>query len=260
MREALLDRLVQAAERDERVLAVIEGGSAVVGEVDEFSDVDVLVVCTVEGHESLLVEAREFAAGLGPLLSAFNGEHVGEPRLLLCLYGPPLLHVDLKFGTSVDLDRRVEDGIVVWERKSGFVAAASTTPAVWPSPDAQWIEDRFWPWVHYLAAKIGRGELFECVFGFAYLRDVVFGPMLAVRAGRRPQGTRRLELYAGDQLPLLERTLADRTRSSCLDALHASIDLYRQLREEAQSPELVRRAEAETAVLDYVAEIEQTSH
>lgn len=45
-----------------------------------------------------------------------------------------------------------------------------------------------------------------------------------------------------------------------LDALHASIDLYRQLREEAQSPELVPRAEAEAAVLDYVAEIERSAH
>ena len=160
----------------------------------------------------------------------------------------------------MDLDLRVEDGIVVWERESGFVAAASTAPAEWPSPDPQWIEDRFWPWVHYLAAKIGRGELFECVFGFAYLRDVVFGPMLAVRAGRRPQGTRRLELYAGDALPLLERTVAARTRSSCLDALHASIELYRRLREEVQAPELVRRAKAEAAVIDYVAEIERSGH
>ena len=77
------------------MLAVTEGGSAVTGELDEFSDVDVLVVCTEEGHESLLQEATEFAAGVGPLVSAFSGEHVGEPRLLLCLYGPPLVHVDL---------------------------------------------------------------------------------------------------------------------------------------------------------------------
>jgi predicted nucleotidyltransferase len=205
-REALLDGLTRAAERDDRILAVTEGGSAVAGEVDEFSDVDVLIVCTDDGDESLLGEAKEFAEGLGPLLSSFTGEHVGEPRLLICLYGPPLLHVDLKFVSPADLDRRVEDGIVVWERKPGLVAAAATTPARWPSSDAQWIEDRFWTWVHYIAAKIGRGELFECVSGLGYLRDVVFGPMLAARAGRRPQGARRLELYAGDALPLLERT------------------------------------------------------
>jgi hypothetical protein len=34
------------------------------------------------------------------LLVGFTGEHVGEPRVLICLYGPPVLHVDLKFGKS----------------------------------------------------------------------------------------------------------------------------------------------------------------
>jgi predicted nucleotidyltransferase len=258
-REALLDRLTTAAEGDQRILAVTEGGSAVAGELDEHSDLDVLIICTDEGHESLLGEAKEFAAGLGSLLSSFTGEHVGEPRLLICLYGPPLLHVDLKFVSRADLDRRVEDGIVVWERAPGLVAAAATTPAEWPSTDAQWIEDRFWTWVHYIAAKIGRGELFEAVFGFAYLRDLVFGPMLAARTRRRPQGSRRLELYAGDALPLLERTIAERNRDSCIDALHASVELYRRLREEAKAPGLVRRAGAEVAVLDYVAEIERAA-
>jgi predicted nucleotidyltransferase len=256
-RDALLGRLAETAARDPRILAVTIGGSAVVGELDEFSDVDVLIVCTDGRHDSLLADARAFAAGLGPLLSSFTGEHVGEPHLLICLFGPPLLHVDLKFVTRADLDRRVEDGIILWEREPGLVAASATAPAQWPAHDDQWIEDRFWVWVHYLAAKIGRGELFDCISGFAYLREAVFGPALAVRAGRRPQGVRRLELYAGDALPLLERTLADRTRDSCLAALHASVELYRRLRDEADAPGLVRRNEAEAASLAYLAELEQ---
>ena len=34
---------------------------------------------------------------------------------------------------------------------------------------------------------------------------------------------------------------------------------FRRLRDEAQAPGLIRRADAEAAVLDYVAEIERTS-
>jgi hypothetical protein len=59
-----------------------------------------------------------FAGALGPLLSAFTGDHVGEPRLLICLYGPPLLHVDLKFVTPADLAERVEG------RRAGAEAAS----------------------------------------------------------------------------------------------------------------------------------------
>ena len=65
----------------------------------------------------MLAEARQFAQRLGPLLASFTGEHVGEPLLLICLYGPPLIHVDLKFVALHDLEHRVEDGIVVWERR-----------------------------------------------------------------------------------------------------------------------------------------------
>lgn len=254
-RETFLERLTEAAAADPRVLAVTVGGSAVVGETDEFSDVDLLLVCTDDGHESLLREAPTFAAGLGRLLASFTAEHVGEPRLLICLYGPPLLHVDLKFVRAADLGERVEDGVVLWEREPGLVGAACGTPATWPAPDPQWIEDRFWVWVHYLAAKIGRGELFECIDGLAYLRSAVFGPLIAVRQWRRPQGVRRLELYAGDALPELERTVADHTRESCLAGVHASIDLYRRLRDEAAVPGLVRREEAEAASVDYLAGI-----
>ena len=42
-------------------------------------------------------ERRTIAESCGGLLAAFTGEHVGEPRLLICLYGPPLAHVNLKF-------------------------------------------------------------------------------------------------------------------------------------------------------------------
>ena len=34
--------------------------------------------------------------------ATFTGEHVGESRVLICLYGPPLLHVDLKFVSLSD--------------------------------------------------------------------------------------------------------------------------------------------------------------
>ena len=80
--------------------------------------------------------------------------------------------------------------------------------------------------------------------------------MLAVLHGRRPQGVRRLELYAGGALPELEQTVAGHSRESCIAGLHAAIGLYRHLREEGASPGLAPRAEAEAASVDYLAEVE----
>jgi hypothetical protein len=133
-------------------------------------------------------------------------------------------------------------------------AAWRRAAPAWPRPDPQWIEDRFWVWVHYGAAKLGRGELFECLDMLAALRAMVFGPLIARARGHRAAGVRRLEQVAPDLVPALENTVGDHTPYGCAGALRASVGLYRQLRGDA--PGLVRRARAEAASLDYLAQIE----
>jgi predicted nucleotidyltransferase len=248
-------RLVEIARDDPRILAVVEGGSTARGESDEWSDLDVALVCTDEGRPELVDCSVDLASRLAPLLTSYSGDHVGLPRMRMCLFGPPLLHVDLDFVTLGELG----EGVVLWECEPGLAGRAAA-PASGITVDAQWIEDRFWSWVHYLAAKGGRGAVFDCVDGLAYLRSIVFGPMLAVRYGRRPQGVDRVEQYAGPALEELGRTLGGTTREACLDAVHAAVALYRRLRDEQQAPGLVRRSEAEEASLDYLSEVQRAAH
>jgi len=246
-----LDDLLAAVRDDPRIAGLLLAGSSATGEMDEFSDIDTVIVSTDESHPALLAGAQELAASLGPLLAAFTGEHVGEPRLLIALYGPPLLHVDFKFVGLSDLAVRVEDGVIAWERDGLVSAALAGSAAVWPMPDPQWLEDRFWVWVHYCAAKIGRGELFECLDGLSMIRGLVLGPLLAVRAGARPQGARRLERLAPEDVPALAATVGDHSVAGCADALRAAIALYRELRD----PAVERREEAEEASVAYLEEV-----
>jgi len=219
----IVDAGSAAAREDARIVGLTIGGSVASGTVDEFSDLDLVIVCRDEAHREILAGAREFAARLGPVLAAFTGEHVGEPRLLICLYGPPPFHVDLKFVGLADLSARVEDGLVIWERDGEISAALTDTAAEWPQPDAQWIEDRFWVWIHYGATKLGRGELFECLDMLAYLRSEVFGPLLATIHGHpRSQRVRRVEEYAPTAVPALEATIGDQPR-----APHSQLSLAR---------------------------------
>src|SRR4051794_15886991 len=145
----LAEAVAAAAASDPRILGVTVGGSAVTGTMDEFSDLDFVIVCRDEAHGEVLGEAFDFAAAVGPLLVAFVADHLGEPRLVIGLYGPPLLHVDLKFVSRSDFGARVEDGLVVWERSGELTAAMQESVALWPQPHPQWIEDRFWIWIHY---------------------------------------------------------------------------------------------------------------
>jgi Nucleotidyltransferase domain len=250
----LVQAVTATTQADPRIVGLTVGGSAATGTMDEFSDLDFVVVCRDEHQPDLLRDAPAFAARLGPLLACFTGEHVGEPRLLITMYGPPPLHVDLKFVADSDLDQRVEDGLIVWQRDDALDAALRRAPPAWPRPDRQWIEDRFWVWVHYGAAKLGRGELFECLDMLAALRSIIFGPLIAQARGHRAAGVRRIEQMAPDLAPALEATVGDHTPRGCAAALRASVALYRQLRGDAAG--LVRRTSAEAASLDYLAQIE----
>ena len=142
---------------------------------------------------------------------------------------------------------------ILWQREGRLEAALNRSQATYPQPDPQWIEDRFWIWIHYTATKIGRGELFEALDTLSYLRSQVLGPLALLASGARPSGVRRLETQATNYLQDLRRTVADYDRHACVGALSASTALYRRLRE--NHPKILRRTEAEATALAYLRTI-----
>jgi hypothetical protein len=122
--------------------------------------------------------------------------------------------------------------------------------AAYPQPDGQWIEDRFWVWVHYAALKIARGEWQEALDFFSWLRVNVLGPLGLQRAGRVPNGVRRVEAepaLAG----LLAGTVGALNRCALVDALDNAVAAYRVLQ-----PAGVRaNRDAERVAMDFVDEV-----
>lgn len=250
-----LARALDRFASDPRLAGVAAGGSYAAGAMDEFSDLDLVVAVEPSAYDEVLRDRQSIAAGLGPLLAAFTGEHVGEPRLLICLYGPPLLHVDLKFVRLSDAVSRVEDPVVLWERDGRLTAALAGGVAVYPAPDPQWIEDRFWVWVHYGATKIGRGELFEAIDMLGFLRARVLGPLALLAANAQPNGVRKLERSAPEAADAMKRTLASGSAASCVAGLEAAADIYRGLRARLAGPELRLATAAEEAAMTYLYRI-----
>lgn len=250
---AFLESALPTLRGQPGLVGLAAGGSFAQGALDAYSDLDLVVVTTPEAFAPLLQDGPRLAASLGPLLGAFRGEHVGEPRLLICMYGPPLLHVDLKFVASDALAERVEDPVVLWDRDGTLRAGLAQGRATYPQPSFQWIEDRIWTWVHYLAVKIARGELFEALDGLAFLRGRVLGPLLLAEAGALPNGVRRFEERVPGQVAALRATLGAHERGACLAALEAAVELYTALRERAAPAELERRAAAERAARAFLA-------
>lgn len=226
-----VERVRNEVGNDPRLIALLAGGSYVHGGFDEHSDLDFVVVVNDQNYSEVMASRHEFAERLGGLLAAFTGEHVGEPRLLICLYGPPLIHVDLKFVLASDLGRMVERPAVLFARDPRQIEARLDEAVIeWPSASPEWFEQRAWVWLHYGATKLARGELFEAMGMLAFFRDQVLGPMLHRRAGRLQRGVRRIETLDGPSVAQLGRTVASLDADSLRDAFLVAADMYLDLR------------------------------
>jgi predicted nucleotidyltransferase len=76
---AFLDKACGILSTNPRMHALLTGGSLIHGDMDEFSDLDFVVVVEEASYTQVLASRMEIARRLGPLLSAFTGDHVGEP-------------------------------------------------------------------------------------------------------------------------------------------------------------------------------------
>jgi hypothetical protein len=222
--------------------------------MDQFSDLDLILVYDSNFRSSVLKNRLQIASEFGSLLSGFTGEHVGEPRLLICLYNNPILHIDLKFVTLEEAKNGVEKPIVVWQRDSSLSQLVSKTKYSYPCPRIQWMEDRFWVWVHYSAAKLGRGELFEVVNFLSFLRETVLGPLVLMKNNLLPRGVRRIENDAPEFTEKFKKTVAIHEKKSCYDAIIYTVSIYLDLRQDYEE-DIEIKYEAQKESIKYLEEV-----
>ncbi|MCW7471015.1 aminoglycoside 6-adenylyltransferase [Leptospira kanakyensis] len=225
-----LNHLVNTIQGDPQVLAVCVAGSFIQNELDEYSDLDIVLVVEENSFQTF-EEMNQLANSLGNLLSSFTGEHVGEKKLLICLFDSPLLHVDLKFVSLADFHFRVENPVIIYDKSNLIPDVYKNSLPQWPKFDFQWVEDRFWVWIHYAATKIGRGELFEAIDFLSFLRTSVIGPMFHIKYDQNPRGVRKLELILSSQeLNDLKKTYPSFEKHSIIKAFQDVSNMYVYLR------------------------------
>jgi len=197
------------------------------------------------------------ASKLGNLIAGFTGEHVGEKRLLICLYENPLLHIDIKFVQLNEFEVRVENPIIIWEREKVITKIYESTIAIWPQPDFQWIEDRIWVWIHYAATKLGRGELFEVIELLSFLRITVIGTLFHLKYKSLPRGVRKLEFILNEHdLDKLKNTIPVYSFESIKSSIYTVVDIYKELSEILFDDNIIRLSKAESNSLQYLKNVE----
>lgn len=255
IQQQFANRAAALLKNDPEVIGLAVAGSWITNEIDPYSDLDLILVTKeqVAGNkQAMMVYAGQF----GKLLNAFTGEHVGEPRLLICLYDDPLLHVDIKFLTLPEFHARIEDPDILLDKEAALAKVITSTTAVWPYPDYQWLEDRFWTWVHYTATKLGRGEYFEALDSIGFLRARVLAPLMQVKNGLLPKALRKVEkeLPAADMDDLIA-TVADYDPVTIVEALTHCARIYRTLRGQLFPPDIKLHTATEQRSMTYLQEV-----
>ncbi|MFN8672515.1 MAG: aminoglycoside 6-adenylyltransferase [Candidatus Sericytochromatia bacterium] len=253
--QEFLDNVIEKIKQDNLVIGLAVAGSWITKEIDEYSDLDLVLVTSQKiapNFDKMVSYAKDF----GNLLNAFTGEHVGEKRLLICLFDSPLLHVDIKFLTTDEFFERVENPVIVWERDYILTNILNVTKFEFPYPNYQWIEDRFWTWVHYGCVKIGRGELFEAFDLTSFLRSSVISSLLHIKNNNLPRGLRKVEkLLNKNDLELLKETIPIYDKASIINSLEKLVDIYRDLRRELFKNDIELREKTEKQVMNYFNKI-----
>lgn len=250
-----VNNIIEVIKADKFVIGLAVTGSWLTTGMDNFSDLDLILVTKdkiTQDKEKMLAYAKQF----GTLLSGFSGEHVGEPRGLICLYNDPLLHVDIKFVTLEEFSHRIETPIILADTNDQLKDVLANSRARYPYPDYQWIEDRFW--IHYALLKIGRGEYLEAFDFFGFLRGVVFGPLLHIKNGHLPRGVRKVEMQLQpDDFNDLKQTIPVYERLSLIHSLRNAVTLYRKLRSSLFDENIILQDKTERAVMKYFDEIDK---
>jgi len=255
MHHSFVTKALEAIKPISNITGLAAGGSWIGNKLDEYSDID-LVLVTEQKTSDSPEQMYAYAAKLGKLLNAFTGEHVGEKRLLICMYDDPLIHVDIKFVTPEEFKERVEDPVVLWDRDGVLAQTIKDFPSVWPKLNYQWIEDRFWTWIHYASLKFGRGELFETIDFLSALRGMVLAPLMQIKNRQLPRGLRRVEQnFMTEDLDALKQTVPEYSRESIVKSARQSIAVYRGLRDVLFDQHVIRRTETEQKCVAYFEEI-----
>lgn len=175
LHQAFIEHALPKLTKDPRIIGVAASGSYSDNSLDQYSDLDLVIAVEPEAFDDIMNDRQSIVSGLGDMVAGFTGEHVGEPRVMITLYGPEPFHVDFKFIKVEDATKRVDEPVILWSRDSRLKQALSQGKGEYPKVDPQWIEDRFWVWMHYAGTKIGRGEYFEALEFLSFLRLQVLG-------------------------------------------------------------------------------------
>jgi Nucleotidyltransferase domain len=239
--------------------AVLVGGSIARGEVDEFSDLDLVVVTRSRGvAERRRADLHALLTDRYEVLACFDAAHLGLACLdsIFVVVAGQVVKLDAAFWAAADGPVPVAGQLV---HDGPGLAGALTVASTEAVGELERAPADIVGWTFHVTGLLGRGELFEAAYCLDQMRRRMLVPVLLRLAGLPQVNYRRIEA----RLPArwLDRLVATYPaalgREELLRSLRSLAETfafaYRQLPPEAQAVDPEAAAASVSRMLDLAA-------
>lgn len=211
-RDELIKAATDAARADERVLALLLGGSLGAGTADAWSDVDAILVVAPAAHADVVAGARAWVEGV---LDVVLWRQVYPPHPLFHAVSREWLRFDLTVTTPAHLPYSQDRIRPLVDRANLYASLPGTLPPKPPSPGAAYrIAEEFLRIIGAAPVGYGRKEYVVLATGAGLLRGLLIDLMVAEQALPVPPGALHLsrilppeDMAVLEALPPIEATL-----------------------------------------------------
>ncbi|MAF90615.1 MAG: hypothetical protein CL674_05015 [Bdellovibrionaceae bacterium] len=181
--------------------AVFLSGSAASGEMDQYSDIDLGVVCLDDQLREKIWQER-LNWNFKSWFHRMDADHI-KSHFIIYIFKPDI-HVDINFYTYSDLPGEFESPFLVIDDKAGKLDswAKSLNRKNEIQPDWSRVnheQERFWVCVHYTWAHCSRGELYDCAIFISDIRSILENWFVRLN-GEAFFNSRKIESRLGDEL------------------------------------------------------------
>ncbi|RZA09244.1 MAG: hypothetical protein EOP11_02365 [Proteobacteria bacterium] len=243
---SIFDRATKVAQGDSRFLGLCLHQEA--NHENEFTDEELVFVCAPLAFGACAEDLRSLAENLGPLLHGYQQDKGDAEREITCLYDEPLRRIDIRL-LPLDGVAELHRPKILWEKEGALRAEIGKHRDPNPVLDLQWMEDRFWIWMHGAAEALRAGAVFEALHQMSCLRTRILAPLLLKSHAKPASGLKAIEQTDSESLSSLRATVPLYDAKSCEISLREAAKLYVGLRESLAPDDLVRHQRAEMAVM-----------
>ena len=249
-----LDRAVSIAEKDARFVGLALHEAA--DHEREFTSLELVFVCTPLAFGDCAGDLKGVAEALGPILLRYEQEKSDAEYELSCLYDEPLRRIDLRL-LPTDGVALLHAPQILWDRDETLAKELAKHRDVTPPLDLQWMEDRFWLWLHGAAEALRQGAIFEALHQMSCLRTRILAPLLLKKQALPSDALLALDTAGGDEISSLRATVPLYDARSCELSLREAAKLYVGLRETLAPENLRRHRRAEMAVMRHLHQVSE---